>query len=442
MIREDVTEYSIRQSMAFDSWVSTRIRKALLRSQGHLFRDGRWTEDSEPFHVFHEEEPCGRGSSMTFLCGNAYLGGGDFLDASLLPCQWIPMVSRGYSSEAFGPFPENKLPKSTEKPFSDFVLELNAQGTEFIKRNRPGNPVEGLGQFLVELRQIPQLPIFLKSRTKSFSDLGREYLNIEFGWKPFLKDLVAFFHYQRKLEHQLKKLISNNGRQIRKRSKKKDVIDQEVVCEGSLSVPFGRLDDVGIGGNSELERYAFCGPFGALATYPGFPGQSDYRYDRILTSTTWECGTFFYYVPDIGSDQWTAKAKSVLLGSNPNPSVLYQVLPWSWLIDWFGNVGDIVSNLTTNAVDNEALTNCYAMRTDFLEHRVEVSSHWDEINQSEGLNTDFFLPAGEAVVISSRSETIKLRQQSSPYGFGLKRGDFTPRQLAILAALAIAKVNL
>jgi hypothetical protein len=437
--KRDITKFSVRQSMAFDSWVTHLDHKALLRSTNHKFLDGRWTGEDDPFHVFRETElPC-LGQELTMLAGRLYTEPfSDFLDAELFPLQWRPAISRDFVSETFSSSAVRRDPV-VEYAFSDSVLQLNADGTEFIRRNRPGNPVSSLGQFVIELRQIPTLPLFLKSQTKRFSDLGSEYLNVEFGWKPFLKDLKDFFYFQQKLASRLKLLKARNGLQTRRRSKKVVTGDPVVICEGSLSRPFGDLSDPLIGGNELMSGFHLLGPFGGSVTYPGQVGQADYSYAKLETTTVWQCGTFYYYVPDIGSDRWTESAKKVLLGIEPTPSLLYQVIPWSWLLDWFSNVGDVVSNLSNNAVENELLTNCFAMELREEEHYVEVSCHWDESNQSEGLNSDFYLPPGDASLSYKRSLVNKMRQQATPFGFGLKREEFTPRQLAILAALLVSK---
>jgi hypothetical protein len=167
----------------------------------------------------------------------------------------------------------------------------------------------------------------------------------------------------------------------------------------------------------------------------------------MLESTdtvTWECGTFRYYVPDIGSDEWTRKAVAVLFGYDPSPSQLYQLYPWTWLGDWFSNVGDIISNLSSNAVDNETLTNAFAMRTISRSRTLSINVDWDDwhyspfdVNNHWDYHVD--LPAGSDEYSYSYTEDEYLRRQATPYGFGFDMSSCSARQLAILAALAISK---
>jgi hypothetical protein len=442
-LKYDNSEFSMRQSAAYDSWCRTRDHKALLRSTGHLFRDGRYLQDDDDFHVYWEIEHPAFGEQLTFTGHPSYLvpGSGDPFGYEQVPITWKPAISRSVESIAFDPTAYKTLPDIVDPDFADFTLGLNAQGTAFIVKNRPGNPQVHLGQYMVELRELPSLPMFLQRRAKVFRDLGSEYLNIEFGWLPFIGDLQKIHQFSTKVPKVLAQLVRDNGLKVRRRSKKRVTTESSLLCEGTLSVPFGDLSDTSIGGDALMDGYHFCGPFGGLVTYPNFPGQADYRLSSTEYGTEWECGTFRYFVPDIGSSQWTNRAIKILYGGDPSPSTIWSVIPWTWLIDWFANVGDILSNLTSNAVDNETLENAYAMYTKTVYDVVELSAHWDEVDASSLPGTCFFLPNGSVGLTHTVSRVNKFRHQASPFGFGLKRADFTARQLAILAALLTSKAK-
>ncbi len=426
------------QSEMHYSWVYSLDHKALLRSTGHLKKDGIWTDDdSGSFHQFSVYEPATLSEEFPFVFPSyESKGEGDF-PGSPVGGRFRVCITRAYDSSVYYGSIADKRPATVVDPdFGDFVLALNAQGTSFIKRARPGNPSAGLFQFAGELHQIPQIPRLRYTGLKSIRDLGENYLNYEFGWKPFVGDLLDMYKTQQKLAKTLQKLRDNNGLIVRRRDKKKTSTVPSVQCEGSLSVPFGHLGDTTIGGSSPLEGFYVGGPTGCadLDLY-SFTGQCDYRYTVYDTLTTWNVGNFGYYVPDIGSDQWTERAKRALFGQNPTPNQLWELLPWSWLIDWFSNVGDIVSNMSTNAVDNETWTNCFSMREVSQTHEIEISTHWDHLIGVNG----FDVPAGSTSLIYSRTETNKLRRQASPWGFGLDWPNFSVRQILILAALGITR---
>lgn len=427
------------------SFTQLRDRKNLLRSVGHPFRDGRWTGGEDDFHQFRVEEIPALGSRRTFD-GSSY-----WTNYSLPPIDqeshvtynWCPVVGRSFTTAADTVY-EQVAPDPEDPDFADSVLELNNDGTSFIRRNRPGNPLAHFGQFIGELHQLPQTPIFLRSRAKKFRDLGSEYLNIEFGWLPFVRDLVGIYKLQQRLSKVLHQLIAGNGLRLRRRSKKLYTSESTVIVEGVLTTPFGHLGDLAIGGSSSLDGYYLLGPWPYWDPNPGFTGSARYSMTETIETVSWQCGTFQYYVPDIGSDRWSDKCKQVLFGLDPSPSLLWELYPWTWLIDWFANVGDIVSNLTTNALDNETLTNAFAMKQNYRLIAIDVDVDWDELDFAP-FDPEFHfdlhahVPAGSDKLNYLRKETEKLRHQASPFGFGLSTASFTARQWAILAALGISR---
>jgi hypothetical protein len=335
-------------------------------------------------------------------------------------------------------------PDTVDPPFEDMALSLNAEGTSFIRRYRPGNPALNLGQFIIELRDLPRIPIFLERRAKAFKDLGSEYLNIEFGWKPFIKDCLGVYQLQKTIKDRYDRLIRDNGLTVRKRTKKVESTDTTVNAEGTLSVPFGHLGDLSKGGAEELEGVFVVGPFPYFDPNSAFTGSSEYIAKTETKTVVWSRGDFRYYVPDIGSDQWTGKFIATMFGAIPTPSQLYSVFPWTWLIDWFSNVGDIVSNLSANAVENETLTNCFTMRREIETRSVAISCRWDELNfapfeESNGTDVHAFIPSGTDRMTYVVDTEAKYRQQASPYGFGIPKESFSARQWAILAALAVSR---
>jgi hypothetical protein len=62
-------------------------------------------------------------------------------------------------------------------------------------------------------------------------------------------------------------------------------------------------------------------------------------------------------------------------------------------------------------------------------------------NDEPGSTQYTFFPNGAAHIEYSRLELLKLRQQASPFGFGVPSSAFTAKQWAILAALGISRLR-
>jgi hypothetical protein len=101
--------------------------------------------------------------------------------------------------------------------------------------------------------------------------------------------------------------------------------------------------------------------------------------------------------------------------------------PWSWLADWFVNMGSLATNVTALSNDELMIHRAYCMRT--LSTKVTY-----ELN---GIVTKSHGPLG-TLKQSFETET-KLRVKASPYGFGLTFEDFSPKQMAILASLGLTR---
>jgi hypothetical protein len=118
-----------------------------------------------------------------------------------------------------------------------------------------------------------------------------------------------------------------------------------------------------------------------------------------------------------------------LLGIRITPEVLWNLAPWSWAIDWFSNLGDVVSNLSDWATDGLALRYGYIM-----EHK-SIYVTYSLVGKPR------FLPEGTFASDVIAYRETKRREKATPFGFGLDWNTFSPRQLAIAAALGITRAT-
>lgn len=284
-------------------------------------------------------------------------------------------------------------------------LDMTAKGTKGWAMFKPGNPVVDMGQFVAELRDLPRLPL---QRLRAFRDLGSEYLNVEFGWKPFLSDLKGLYNTYRSYERRIAQLRQHAGRKGVRRggtiSSVNDVVTTQYDNDRTVIYP-------------------------TLVT--SLYGPSN-RFRATKTETTgsryWFSGKFRYYVPPLPNSEWDRRATAALFGVEPTPRLLYEVLPWSWLVDWFSSLGAMVNNLSTNAVDNLAADYAFVM----------CHTYYTMVFDASGSMKNY--PNYENVSCSTTNVVeTKVRQRASPFGFGLELPSFSTRQLAILSALGISR---
>lgn len=115
-----------------------------------------------------------------------------------------------------------------------------------------------------------------------------------------------------------------------------------------------------------------------------------------------------------------------LYGLNVTPGVVYNAMPWSWLIDWFSNVGDNIENLDHGVADRLLADYAYLMgeQRDYIKYSAAQA-----YNGRDG-----------ATLVANSTATWgishKRRYVASPFGFGLTEDDLTPNQAGILLSLA------
>lgn len=370
--------------VGFQETVSTGHRwppkglAALLEDRGGGFRTSRVEWGSSPCFIDVESNPL------------------DFTRWS----QRGPLYVRTYNS--------TKTRTNLGAPYS--LGAMNGFGATGIARALPTNPLSGMGQFLGELRQLPQVPFKdWKKKARKFKSLARngsnEYLNIQFGWLPFVKDLRDFAKVTRNSAKIIDTYARNSGKHIRRRS----------------TVSKDRVTDVGT-------PLTWVGA-PAVPTNLVISNGTQTRTTVTETSITFS-GAFTYYLPEGNST--SAKMRRFealanhLYGVRLTPDLLWKLAPWSWAADWVGNIGSVIHNWSAFANDGLVMHYGYVMV------RKTVTESWVGVN----LKLLTGPPANATDILVTET---KQRVRATPYGFGLNPSSFTGKQWSIIAALGISR---
>lgn len=316
-----------------------------------------------------------------------------------------------------------------------FISEstMLAMGTKGWAKYKPTRSQGGLDQALGEAHQIPSIMKIrnLKEAFKSakaqhgwhlpiawrtnrfLKDASDNYLNYVFGWVPLINDLADLVDNSWKLEKRLRQLIKDNGKPVMRR---------------------GPIDSTTTSSNSADSTTS-----GSGWLFPGC-GDSPVQTKHVSSQTTTKftfSGRFRYYLNfhestkklafgQIGSRE-NYQLTRLLYGGEITPQTLYNIMPWSWLIDWVAPLGDLIGNVVNDPIDNLTADFAYvtARSTSETSYRVRSSGTYCQ-------------PFETTATLST--ELIQ-RRGASPYGFGLLWTDFSPKQLSILAALGYQKLG-
>jgi hypothetical protein len=323
--------------------------------------------------------------------------------------------------------------------------DLSTLGPRAYARMRPKIEKANLAQTIVEMREAPQMlkqtakglkqsyaivtghlnakygnirdlsPKRLRSMLKDAPpEVGSHYLNLQFGWKPFVKDIVNICDVIVSFNHYVDNARSINNKWVKRRWVEDDIQSNDLVYQNN-------------GGSSSL------GITPILSGSDFVSGGQLYQIRLQRLVQVWYEGSFRSYYPEFDDDRESgvpglkkAIQAARLAGAIPDPVTVYKLIPFTWLGDWFVNVSD---NLLAF---QDLLTDAVASRYMYLMRRCYTRYEYRSVNN---------LHSGGVLDVKTYREVETKRRvpSASPFGFSLQPGNFTGSQWAILGALGLSK---
>lgn len=307
---------------------------------------------------------------------------------------------------------------------SDFGdMDLN-KASNALKQTMPTKSAASLVQALVELKvDLPSIPLATINNARTLRGLageaGGNYLNTVFAWQPLVQDVLKICRAVVYSADILNQYEQDVGRQIRRSFNYPEVN----VSNETLMGDDGYVDGYTISNYSNSFYYGFYGNDTARA-------RGNYFLSTTTSTNYWFRGAWMYFIEEgttpIDRINRFAQLARKLLGIKLDAEVLWELAPWSWLIDWFTNIGDIISINSGIANDSLVLRYGYFMR--------RSTRHLNATHS--GVTFRSFTPG--PIFFQAELEE-KRRMRSTPYGFGLNTETFNAQQWAILAALGLTK---
>jgi hypothetical protein len=265
---------------------------------------------------------------------------------------------------------------------------------------RQGN----LDTFLGELREgLPGIPGSALARSadtvSTLRHSSSEYLNWQFGIRPMISDLKNIARSVLRARDILGQLRHDSGKIVRRR----------------MTFPLIQTVDQSLGSIGFLPSPA---SWYYSSTKPG-------TYVSTTEKKYWFSGAFTYVWPS-GDRLWDriklyeAEAR-VILGLSPDVSTLWELSKFSWLFDWFADLGDVLSGISITNHDQLVAPHAYIM------------SHY---SSSVDLFSGFALK-GQPFFQGRRLLERKMRIRAYPYGFDVPTEGLSAFQTSILVALGI-----
>lgn len=230
----------------------------------------------------------------------------------------------------------------------------NTSLSTMLARTNPSRPLVSLPVFLFELRDIPDLlksfandAMYLEGYFSSptiqklIRDAPRWYaknnLEWQFGVLPFFSDMLKVLQFQKSMDRKI--------RMLRNLQKGGSAGGYAVVWENTAVSP----------------------PFTGFVS-PLYQEENTYSFTVETTYRKWGTCTWIPTTPlppMTDNDLWW-RAFQLTTGLDFSLSNVYSAMPWSWLIDWFTNVGDVIdANRNTVPVKHDGSCVMLHVRTRF-----------------------------------------------------------------------------
>jgi len=300
--------------------------------------------------------------------------------------------------------------------------QISAIGTDLISKCAPTNQVANFSTALLDTYHdgLPKLlgSLFWKDRAARVRDVyknaGNEYLNSEFGWKPLVKDVTDLSSGVLHLDKLVKQYIKDAGKVVRRKYGFPPIVKTEY----STFVPQAVAALVGGADNSLLDQV--------------FPFRGSVQRTRQTTIFRWFSGAFTYHLPANTGDVFGEHARLAeqLLGVELTPEVLWELTPWSWAVDWFANLGNVIHNAQRWSSDG------LVMRYGYVMEKSTVRDTYSHVGSTGLKPGNLAFPESYVFV----TET-KLRRRATPFGFGINFAALTGQQKAISAALGLSRIR-
>lgn len=272
---------------------------------------------------------------------------------------------------------------------------------------KPTKPDFNAVNAIFELRDLPRM-FKLRMERSGLHKISELHLAYQFGWKPLFKDIVNLVYAQVNAQKRLAQLLRDNGKPVRRR---------KVLADSTTSTV------------TDFSDYTWQSPSFVTQFYRR-PNQ--HRWTQVETNIVWASAQFRYWLPPGPRDiKWRRRIIRGLLGGEVTPSVVYNAIPWTWMIDWFTNVGDVISNLDAGVASRLAADYFYVMQT------TKYQSNLDTIFSGYDISGNPMQVSGTG----HAENVVKRRIKGDPFGWSTNQDTLNGMQLSILGALGLSRVR-
>lgn len=310
-----------------------------------------------------------------------------------------------------------------------------SEAAAMVRNSVPAQSEVDLFLFLGELKDFPKILSSVNYVPRQAKEVGGGYLNYAFGIAPTVSDVRALASTIGASIAILERFRNNSRRQLRRR-RERSLFDD-------FTARTGWAQTTGLHALVSLDGVI-------VKCHDVLPHGTSSGYDASLSSLwSWSCkrsrvlrtfATYEYFIPEpqgFGSRlQHYQKMADQLVGTGLSPGALYDLTPFSWLVDYFVDIGGLIRYQQAIAGNSVVATRIGHS----VEDRVEFSAQISEIRKTPDDTLGRYRTENAVVnLLTPTTLTYKKvrRRSGSPYSMN-PTATLSRQQWGILGALGLA----
>ena len=260
----------------------------------------------------------------------------------------------------------------------------------------------------------------IKDYKQAVNSVGDQYLNSVFGWTPLVKDLAKTIQVLLTIDRMV---YAESFR------RKRDWQGPTDSSESAWSTSLGSGADPVLQGSKRT--YSGGGTIDGSLIVEGTQritrGENYHLSSRISSIAK----------PNSKTIGFVDQANEILqrLGFVTSLAEVWELVPYSWLVDWVSNIGASIHNANVYSPSSGKYTVDFAYLTTWTSHTTEQSVR--SARYASDPNTSWKITRGKSFL----SSVTKWRERATPFGFGTQLGSLSAGQFAILTALGLARLR-
>jgi hypothetical protein len=210
--------------------------------------------------------------------------------------------------------------------------------------------------FILELKDFKRMFEYWDRHRKFLYNIASGHLNIRYGWRPFLTDVVGILKGLATYRSELKKLLAQEGKIL--------------VHKYKVSLPI-----------PDYER-VFRLPTVCLSRVPMASAVGTVAKTSCVSPTPFTCTIKYSYgIPELSKHQGEVRAFCDAFGVVWDPAIIWDAIPFSFIVDWFFRVGDFLTAANSIPAFQVTLTVHEACWSVKLQQSTGLYATWPEIGR-------------------------------------------------------------